>query len=388
MLKLVSILLHISVVLSAQSNVLQFENLGFDGTYWSVASMKDLYSDKCTCELDDDKTSFSGTNAPLNEEVSVHFRGPLVLNKFAYYVSSSFAIDGDDNQDWERLSYYDSSSQTSENVTFLTKAGKNSTCLGVGLTYADTDGISKSDSSQILAEDTLIKSEEEFVIFSNISCGSSKVGGDCQVYRDDIPAYHGFYGTTKMFLFEFKMPEEDSVEKGSVYNWNMPAIWLLNAQIPRTSQYSLNSNCSCWASGCGEFDIFEVKNYTDSDVDKLFATIHDYQGTGYINEGIQIDSYIERNYDETMKGGVVFDNDGNAIVFVSNSTTFDQSIGADDINSVIKALGSASTLELSSVEPVSTSTAGGSSASSSKDSSGSIANVSTWMITLFTFLLF
>lgn len=44
------------------------------------------------------------------------------------------------------------------------------------------------------------------------------------------------------------------------FNGDMPAIWLLNAQIPHTSQYGTNPNCSCWTTGCGEFDLFEVLN--------------------------------------------------------------------------------------------------------------------------------
>ena len=40
-------------------------------------------------------------------------------------------------------------------------------------------------------------------------------------------------------------------------NGDMPAIWMLNAQIPRTLQYG-KAECSCWTTGCGEFDIFEV----------------------------------------------------------------------------------------------------------------------------------
>ena len=32
---------------------------------------------------------------------------------------------------------------------------------------------------------------------------------------------------------------------------------MLNAQIPRTLQYG-KAECSCWTTGCGEFDIFEV----------------------------------------------------------------------------------------------------------------------------------
>ena len=47
------------------------------------------------------------------------------------------------------------------------------------------------------------------------------------------------------------MPHEP---KWAGLNADMPAIWLLNAQIARADEHE----CSCWSSGCGEFDIFEV----------------------------------------------------------------------------------------------------------------------------------
>ena len=134
----------------------------------------------------------------------MHFRGPLILNKFAAYVSDGFTYGDDSSGNWNRLSYYDASSGTSDNVTFLTKAGENSSCLGLGLTYADSDGVSKASGSTVLAEGTLISSNDEFVIFSNVTCGKSGYNNDCGVYRDDIPAYHGFYGTTKMFCLNLK----------------------------------------------------------------------------------------------------------------------------------------------------------------------------------------
>jgi hypothetical protein len=56
-----------------------------------------------------------------------------------------------------------------------------------------------------------------------------------------------------MFLYEFMMP----LDGNTGFNGDMPAIWMLNAQIPRTLQYG-NAACSCWISGCGEFDIAEV----------------------------------------------------------------------------------------------------------------------------------
>ena len=42
------------------------------------------------------------------------------------------------------------------------------------------------------------------------------------------------------FLLEFSMPHTDS----AAFNGDMPAIWLLNAQIPLTSQYGTNAQCS------------------------------------------------------------------------------------------------------------------------------------------------
>lgn len=57
-----------------------------------------------------------------------------------------------------------------------------------------------------------------------------------------------------MFVITFSMP----LSGKSTFNGDMPGIWLLNAQVPLTSQYGTNADCSCWKSGCGEFDIFEV----------------------------------------------------------------------------------------------------------------------------------
>lgn len=357
---------------SQEVKVLQFENFGFSGYYSQVSAMKNLYSDDCSCEVSSDTVSFSGTNAPLNEEVSVHFRGPLELSKFAYYVSSDFEYEKDDSSEWERKAYYDASSQTAENVTFLTKAGKNSTCLGKALTYADSDGISEASGSTVLAEGTLINSQDEYVIFSNVSCGSSGLSNDCGVYRDGIPAYHGYYGTVKMFLFEFKMPTESKVSSDEVSNYNMPAIWLLNAKIPRTSQYSTSVNCSCWRSGCGEFDIFEVMNVTEAN--HLYSTIHDYQGTDDIESGLPVYGHMARDTTGTMIGGVSFDNDGNAITWLSNSTTFNDTLSASDVNDWIKDAGNLAVNSLASVSAAAATSSG----SLSKKSSGfAIVNKAT-----------
>ena len=73
----------------------------------------------------------------------------------------------------------------------------------------------------------------------------------CYVFMHTLTVVSdGFDGADKVFLMEFSMPMDGT----SGFNADMPAIWMLNAQIPRTLQYG-NAACSCWESGCGEFDV-------------------------------------------------------------------------------------------------------------------------------------
>lgn len=315
-----------------------FSNVGFAGTYTPVKKFSKIDSDDCSCEVED-KEWFSGTNAPLSNYLSVHFRGPLKLNQFAFYESPSFVIsDSGSSKDWTRRAYYNSSSQTGENVTFLTRAGDDSKCLGKALTYAASDGTSKGSSATLLKDSNSISSDQEYVIFSNVSCPKSGSGKDCGVYRSGIPAFYGFSGVTKMFLFDFEMPTESQSNSSSFEYYDMPAIWLLNDHIPRTAQYPTNSNCSCWASGCGEFDIFEVMNGTERN--HFYSTFHTFQGIEYLGTGIQSYGYIPRDTENSMKGGVIFDSAGNVVSFLSNSTSFDSSLTYDDVHSVLSKISS------------------------------------------------
>lgn len=309
-----------------QVNAITFENLGYTGYYYNVKELDD--SDDCKCKLQKNFQVFEGTNTPLNEELSVHFRGPLKLHQFAFYSGDSF-VKGSSLGTFERKAYYSALDNTGDNVTFLTNAGKSSKCLGKALTYASSNGTEEADSATLLEDDVLLHSDQEYLIFSSTKCEKLGTDKDCGVYRKGIPAYHGFGGTVKMFLFEFEMPTEPNKNNSNIF-YDMPAIWLLNAKIPRTSQYSSNPNCSCWNSGCGEYDIFEVMNSTESN--HLFSTIHDYQGTDNINLGMAAKGHFARDLDNKMVGGVVFDNEGNAVSFLLNSTSLDSEIGASTLN--------------------------------------------------------
>ena len=61
-----------------------YKGIGFSGSYMDVTNM-DENTGKCTQQL----YSFSGNLSPLDEELSVHFRGPLTLLQFGVYYPSS-----------------------------------------------------------------------------------------------------------------------------------------------------------------------------------------------------------------------------------------------------------------------------------------------------------
>ncbi|RKP30319.1 hypothetical protein METBISCDRAFT_27493 [Metschnikowia bicuspidata] len=89
---------------------------------------------------------------------------------------------------------------------------------------------------------------------------------------------------------------ESNQEPAGVYRGSVPAIWFLNAKILRTAQYG---NSSCWGSGYGEFDAFEVMNETE--YRNLYSLILTYQGTNNIYGGMSTPGHFERD----LKGTIV-----------------------------------------------------------------------------------
>lgn len=396
-------------------SAIQYQNIGFAGSYNDVTEM-----DESSCVCSSSTKAFSGTLSPLDEELSIHFRGPLKLAQFAvYYPSSSnfvkrdvsdaelkkrdddectttkhvhhkhkraaaieyayvteTVVVGDETYtgttlatsttaasgpadwtlsstsstsadtsstsssssssptssssstgDWTRSGYFTPGS--ADGLVFLNSMGGSagsgtwSACFGNSLSYCASDGVSGAASAEALG-DVTISSDVEFMIFSDSPCSDSSVS-DCGYYRSDIPAYHGFPGTDKVFVFEFQMPSDSG---SSVYNADMPAIWMLNAKIPRTLQYG-DSSCSCWSTGCGEFDIFEILS---SGSDKLISHLHDGQGSSGTYGGGGSSDYFSRPTDSTMKAAVIFQDGDITIVVLDDSTTFDSSLSASTVN--------------------------------------------------------
>ncbi|KAJ9610559.1 target of Sbf [Cladophialophora chaetospira] len=380
---------------------ISYSNFGTPGKYQKVATMGS------SGECDFAAQSYSGGMAPMDEEVSWHFRGPIQLKQFAFYTAGSGnskrstnsnphqrryahkhlhnpgppniddgkeehqehrrgvgdwvtatingevvswqnqytggaaatpapAANNDGGQrvapgsasaaysapppaasmnagsgNWGRQSYYNAEQGTADGLVFLNYHGGEGsgvfdTTWGMSLSFASADNSAGSASPVTLA-DTLIADNSEFVIMSDKPCS----GGSCGIVRDGTVAYHGFDGASKLFLLEFGMP----LSGNTGFNGDMPAAWVLNAQIPRTIQYG---NCSCWTSGCGEFDVFEV---LDSGNQKCKSTWHGINAKGDSN-------WFQRPTRGTMKAAVVFDGSASTahIVVLSDNFSFDESV--------------------------------------------------------------
>ncbi len=133
----------------------------------------------------------------------------------------------------------------------------------------------------------------------------------------------GFDGAEKAFLFEFQMPSDG--KKGAREEApDMPAVWMLNANIPRTGQY-LSPKCTCWKSGCGEFDLFEV---LDPGNFRCKSTVHAKDGIGHPD-------WFRRPVDKTMKAAVVFTGGKGYIKVLEDNADFPTAFSNADLQGLI-----------------------------------------------------
>ncbi|EDO15351.1 hypothetical protein Kpol_457p2 [Vanderwaltozyma polyspora DSM 70294] len=369
--------INASPIASDEVTAAVYSHVGYSGNYLDVTNM-----DENTCQCTQQQYYSSGNLAPFNEELSVHFRGPVRLLQFGVYYPSGGTVNKreeitpekghihkkkteeeiaitstlfselstpnpDTDQEefekrsstssaWQQSSYF--SPGVTSNCVILNHQGDWSKCFGKALSYCASNGVDSATSPQAL-NDVTVGSNAEYIFFSGSQCS----GNDCGYYRpSSTPAYHGFSGSDKMFVFEFSMPDDTSGNTG-VENYNMPAIWFLNAKVPRTMQYG-QSECSCWSSGCGEFDIFEI---ITSSSNELQNDIHDQQGSpGSAQGGGGTSGTFSRPKSQTMKGAVIFNGDDSTIhiVKLSDDTSFGSVIDANTVNTWLSASGSSASL--------------------------------------------
>lgn len=235
--------------------------------------------------------------------------------------SSAAATQTSSSGSWTRQAYYNAESGTADGVVFLNHMGGSGSgvfdyTFGNSLSYSSDDGTAGASSPQVLA-DTTLGSDIEVVIMSDTECSDD----DCGYVRDGTVAYHGWTGAQKAFLFEFQMPLDGNTD--SATNGDMPAIWMLNAQIPRTLQYG-QADCSCWETGCGEFDIFEVLAPGDL---RCKSTLH-----GNINGGDS--DYFARPTGSTIKAALIMNGDNIHIKLLDDDYEFGSSLDESSISDI------------------------------------------------------
>ncbi|GAB0137539.1 hypothetical protein EsDP_00005799 [Epichloe bromicola] len=214
--------------------------------------------------------------------------------------------------DWDRVAYYNAEKQIAENMVFMGNYGGSGSGVfdetwGSSLAYLNAAGDGGASSPQILSN-TQIPSNKEFAIFSGEKCDES-----CGFARAKDVAYKGFAGANKVFLFNFMMP----LDRNRGFNGDMPAIWALNARIPHTGQYH---HCSCWKTGCGEVDIYEVLAPGDT---KCKSTFHLRNGAGSSD-------YFDRPVDKFIKVAAVFHEETATVSIKKLSDDVDFARGLDD----------------------------------------------------------
>lgn len=106
---------------------------------------------------------------------------------------------------------------------------------------------------------------------------------------------------------------------------DQPKIWALNAHIPRTGQFD---GCSCWRSGCGEFDLFETLTEGGT---RCKSTFHMEKMGGNSD-------YFDRPTAKTITAAVIFTGEsGSAHIKVLDAGhSFDKSLAASDIENLCK----------------------------------------------------
>ncbi|KAL8852907.1 MAG: hypothetical protein Q9221_002283 [Calogaya cf. arnoldii] len=250
---------------------------------------------------------------------------------------------GDGSGQWARQAYYNAEAGSSEGFTFLNHFGgtkgmpgtaDGGPAFGASLSYASPDGKSAAASAQTLGN-KMIQDDVEIIVLSDKPCE----GDSCGYTRPGGVAYHGFGGDSKLFMMEFSMPRTGKTG----FNADMPAIWMLNAQIPLTSQYGTNPKCSCWTSGCGEFDLFET---LDTGNFRCKSTLHMAPAGGSSD-------YFRRPETSTIKAAVLFHGANKAahIRILDNSQNFDVTLAADVVEAMTQESGNSghSVFKLASV---------------------------------------
>jgi len=279
-------------------------------------------SDTSTAASVDDTAVNAPSGAAVAPSVSATVASVRPAQSTASTPSASLGVESSGS--YTRSGYYDAASGTLDNLVFLANLGGGGSgvfddVFGNSLSYVDASGTVCASDSTVLG-DIILPSDTEIIVMSGEECS----GNDCGYYRPGSVAYHGFDGADKVFMMEFSMPS--AADSG--FNGDMPAVWMLNAQIPRTLQYG-SPTCSCWETGCGEFDIMEV----------LSSGATQCKSTFHTNTLAGDSDYIDRPTSGTIKIAVIFSSATSTahIQVLDDSIDFGTSLTTDEIQAMVSS---------------------------------------------------
>ncbi|KAL6711931.1 target of Sbf [Coniothyrium glycines] len=233
--------------------------------------------------------------------------------------------------DWTRVAHYTSAAPSqATGLTFMAnlgdprKSGTFDYAFGNSLGYVTPDG-GKVAAESLPFDGTLDTSEQEIVVFSDKECDH-----DCPYWRPNATSHYGWSGSSKAFFIEFQMDHHDNKGTDQGLISDAPAWWFLNAAIPRVLQYGNDRNnipCSCWSTGCGEFDAFEVLGKGE---DRAKSTIH---RQGNLEGGDS--NYFKRPVGRTMKFAVVWHFPHITALVLDDDFDFSATISNEQIQSLV-----------------------------------------------------
>jgi hypothetical protein len=124
------------------------------------------------------------------------------------------------------------------------------------------------------------------------------------------------------------MPHDNQPLQPSGINVDMPAIWMLNAQIPRVGQYLSQPGCSCWSTGCGELDIVETLSTGNT---RLISTMHSGAGNA---QGAGFSDYFQRPVEVYVKIAILMKDNAIDITVLQADFNLTQGLSVEQIGKI------------------------------------------------------
>ncbi|KAI1515578.1 TOS1 [Pyrenophora tritici-repentis] len=275
----------------------------------------------CPCNEDNDKDD---EHDPVFERPN----GQTFVIPKPSPIKATVPVEKRQGSNWSRVAYYTSASPAkATGISFQANLGdpaKSGTAFGNSLSYVNSQGTTVAAQS-LPFNGKILTSEYEIIVFSNKACD-----GNCPYWRPNATAHYGWSGSSKAFFIEFQMDHYPNRGTDQGLLSDAPAYWFLNAAIPRVLQYGNDRNnipCSCWSTGCGEFDAFELLS---KGAERAKSTMH---RQGNLEGGDS--NYFKRPIGKTMKFAVVWHYPHITAMVLDDRFDFSESMTDDAIKKLV-----------------------------------------------------